>query len=102
MHMNIPGVTREHQLHSGHVIANHILVSFHVAFISSLLNIPPDLYGPDVLRFVFFSHETLISALFWFFCFHAGIAIHEMGHYLQAVKVNALTDTLLPLAKKKI
>ena len=26
-------------LHSGHVIANHILVSFHAAFISSLLNI---------------------------------------------------------------
>jgi enolase len=65
-----------------------------------LLNIPPDLYGPDVLRFVFVSHETLVSALFWFFCFHTGIAIHEMGHYLRAVRVNALTDTLMAPAKR--
>ncbi|MBN2619981.1 hypothetical protein JXB22_02735 [candidate division WOR-3 bacterium] len=87
-------------LYSGHVIANHILVSFHVAFISSLLNIPPDLFGPDVLTFVFVSHETIISALFWLLCFHTGIAVHEMGHYLRAVKVNALTDALMPQAKK--
>jgi enolase len=87
-------------LYSSQVIANHILVSFHVAFISSLLNIPPDLFGPDVLTFVFVSHETIISALFWFLCFHIGIAVHEMGHYLRAVKVNALTDTLMPQAKR--
>ncbi len=89
-------------LHSGHVIANHILVSFHAAFISSLLNIPPDLYGPEVLRFVFTSYETIISVLFWLITFHTGIAIHEMGHYLKAVKVNALKENLLPEAKRNI
>ncbi len=87
-------------LHSGHVIANHILVSFHVAFISSLLNIPADLYGPDVLKFVFTSYETVVSAIFWLISFHIGIAIHEMGHYLRAVKSNALKENLLPEAKK--
>jgi enolase len=87
-------------LHSDHVIANHILVSFHVAFISSLLNIPAQLYGPHVLRFVFTSYETVISIIFWLFTFHTGIAIHEMGHYLKAVRNDALDESLLPQAKK--
>ena len=30
------------RLSEGWVIANHLLVSFHVAFISSVLAIPPD------------------------------------------------------------
>ncbi len=89
-------------LHSDHVIANHILVSFHAAFISSLLNIPQELYGPQVLQFVFTSYETLISAGFWFITFHTGIAVHEMGHYLRAVKVNALKDDLLPAARARM
>lgn len=88
-------------LHSGWVIANHILVSFHVAFISSILSIPAELYGTAVLRFVFFSSDTIISALFWLITFHTGIAIHEMGHYLRAVKLNALKENLLPAAKKR-
>lgn len=89
-------------LHTDHVIANHILVSFHVAFISSLLNIPAQLYGPDVLKFVFVSYETVISAFFWLVSFHTGIAIHEMGHYLSAVRIDALDESLLPAAKKKM
>jgi len=89
-------------LHSDHVIANHILVSFHVAFISSLLNIPAELYGPFVLRFVFISYETLISAFFWLVTFHTGIAIHEMGHYIKAVRADALDESLLAPAKKKM
>ncbi|KPK73267.1 hypothetical protein AMJ87_02210 [candidate division WOR_3 bacterium SM23_60] len=88
-------------LHSGWVIANHILVSFHVAFISSILSIPAELYGTAVLRFVFFSSETIISALFWLITFHTGVAVHEMGHYLRAVKLNALKENLLPAAKKR-
>lgn len=90
----------KHHLHSTHVIANHILVSFHVAFISSLLNIPSDLYGPGVLKFVFGSYETVISACFWLITFHTGVALHEMGHYLRAVKVSALRDDLQLEAKK--
>lgn len=89
------------KLHSGWVIANHILVSFHVAFISSVLCIPKELYGKEVLGFVFTSFDTIISAIFWFISFHTGIAIHEMGHYLRAVKLNAINETILPAAQKR-
>lgn len=89
-------------LHSGWVIANHMLVSFHVAFISSILSIPQGLYGRKVLGFVFTSPETIVSAAFWYISFHTGIAIHEMGHYLCAVRVNALKEHLLPHAQKKL
>ncbi|MEO0228112.1 MAG: hypothetical protein ABIL70_08715, partial [candidate division WOR-3 bacterium] len=89
------------KLHSGWVIANHILVSFHVAFISSVLCIPKGLQGKEVLGFVFTSVDTIISALFWFISFHTGIAIHEMGHYLRAVKLNALNENILPAAQKR-
>ncbi|MGB9721923.1 MAG: hypothetical protein ACPL28_10655 [bacterium] len=89
------------RLHSGWVIANHILVSFHVAFISSVLCIPKGLQGKEVLGFVFTSFDTIISAIFWYISFHTGIAIHEMGHYLRAVKLNALNENILPDAQKK-
>ena len=52
-------------LQEGWVIANHILVSFHVAFISSVLVLPSAAgTKSDVLRFIFVSPETLVSALF--------------------------------------
>ncbi len=89
------------KLHSGWVIANHILVSFHVAFISSVLCIPKGLQGKEVLGFVFTSFDTIISAIFWFVSFHTGVAIHEMGHYLRAVKLNALNENILPAAQKR-
>jgi len=84
------------------VIANHILVSFHVAFISSVLSIPAELKGKGVLGFVFTSPDTIVSAIFWYVSFHTGIAIHEMGHYLQAVRLNALNDNILPQAQKRM
>ena len=88
-------------LEKGWVIANHILVSFHVAFISSLLSIASGVKN-EVLKFIFLSPDTLISAAFlWFVC-HSAIAIHEMGHYLMAVKVNVLNAKLLPQAKEKM
>jgi len=89
------------KLHEGWVIANHILVSFHVAFISSVLSIPSELKGRSVLGFVFTSPDTIVSAAFWYISFHTGIAIHEMGHYLQAVKLNALNESILPRAQKR-
>jgi len=90
------------KLHSGWVIANHILVSFHVAFISSVLCIPAALHGKGVLGFVFTSPDTIISTIFWFLSFHAGIAVHEMGHYLQAVRLNALSEKILPEAQRRM
>jgi enolase len=91
-------------LERGWVIANHILVSFHVAFISSLLSLPPlppESRG-EILKFIFFSPETLISLAFLWFVGHSAIAIHEMGHYLEAVRVNALNAKLLAQAKEKM
>ena len=79
----------------GWVIANHILVSFHVAFISSVLAIPDDATTrAEVLRFIFMSSETLVSALFTYLVFHCAIAFHELGHFLEAARLRALTDSI--------
>jgi len=102
----IPDVSKQvpgYYLEKGWVIANHILVSFHVAFISSVLSLPLDIIGKGkTLKFIFFSPETLISALFLWLTWHTGIAIHEMGHYLKAVKLDALNEKLLPEAKRNL
>lgn len=78
-------------LESGWVIANHKLVSFHAAFISSVLSVPADVEGKlQTLRFMFVSWETIVSLAIWYLSWHIGIAIHEMGHFLEAVKLTAL------------
>jgi len=88
-------------LERGWVIANHKLVSFHAAFISSVLSLPvaaltaaaanPDTnIKLDVLKFMFFSWETIVSLIVLYLSWHIGIAIHEMGHFLTAVKLTAL------------
>jgi enolase len=83
-------------LQEGWVIANHILVSFHVAFISSVLALPStSIFKGEVLRFIFFSPETIVSALFMYVSFHTCIALHEMGHFLTAAKLNALNESIL-------
>lgn len=46
-------------LEKGWVIANHILVSFHVAYISSLLSLPAEIRN-EVLKFIFFSYKVPI------------------------------------------
>ncbi len=90
-------------LNKGWVIANHILVSFHVAFVSSVLSIPGFVQNKaEVLRFMFVSQETIISLIFWYITFHTAIALHEMGHYLAAVRLSALHTTLLSAAQNKM
>ena len=87
-------------LEKGWVIANHILVSFHVAFISSVLCVHEGITSRrDVLQFIFASPETLVSLVFMWFVWHSGIAIHEMGHYLKAARLNTLNEKLLPEAQ---
>jgi len=82
-------------LQEGWVIANHILVSFHVAFISSVLAIPDEAATREaVLRFIFWSPETIVSALFTYAVFHTAIAMHELGHFLEAARLRALTDSI--------
>ena len=82
-------------LQEGWVIANHILVSFHVAFISSVLAIPDTATTREaVLHFIFLSPETIVSAIFTYTVFHAAIALHELGHFLEAARLRALTDSI--------
>jgi len=82
---------RATKLERGWVIANHKLVSFHAAFISSVLSVPADVQGKlQTLRFMFVSWETFVSLIIWYLSWHIGIAIHEMGHFLTAVKLTAL------------
>ncbi|HOZ45918.1 MAG TPA: hypothetical protein PLO37_13275 [Candidatus Hydrogenedentes bacterium] len=90
-------------LEKGWVIANHILVSFHVAFISSVLCLSSEaITKTEVLKFIFVSGETLVSLVFLWFTFHTGVAIHEIGHYLAAVRLNTLNEKLLPEAQAQL
>jgi len=90
-------------LYEGWVIANHILVSFHVAFISSILALPAAAGSKgDVLRFIFVSPETLISALFAYASFHTGIALHEIGHFRAAARLHALNEAILPQVEAQL
>ncbi|MFC2164658.1 hypothetical protein ACFLT2_06660 [Acidobacteriota bacterium] len=83
------------------MIANHILVSFHIAFISSILALPSaEIFKGEVLKFIFVSPETIISALFTYISFHSGIALHEMGHFLTAAKLTALNDSSQEAAER--
>jgi enolase len=82
---------RTTNLERGWVIANHKLVSFHAAFISSVLSVPADVQSKlQTLRFMFVSWETLVSLIIWYLSWHIGIAIHEIGHFLAAVRLTAL------------
>ena len=80
-------------LSEGWVIANHILVSFHMAFISSVLSLPAEAQAKgEVLKFIFASPETIVSTLFLYINFHTAIAIHEMGHAITAARLSALNE----------
>lgn len=97
-------------LERGWVIANHKLVSFHAAFISSVLNLPPAHLREvieaganpkfEVLKFMFLSWETVVSLIILYFSWHVAIAWHEMGHFLTAVKLAALNKDSQERAEK--
>ncbi len=91
------------RLDRGWIIANHKLVSFHAAFLSSLLSISTHVASRyDVLRQMFLSIEVVISCVIWYAAWHCNIAIHEMGHYLEAVKTNNLRPELAGRAEEKL
>jgi enolase len=89
-------------LERGWVIANHKLVSFHAAFISSILSLPAaelqakvaagTTLKSAVLQFMFapWNIEVYISLIILYLSWHIGIAIHETGHFLTAAKLTAL------------
>ena len=96
-----PGETA--RLDRGWIIANHKLVSFHAAFLTSLLSIPLHVSSKfAVMREMFLSVEVVISSVIWYAAWHTNIAIHEMGHYLTAVKTNNLRPELAASAEKKL
>lgn len=91
------------QLDRGWIIANHKLVSFHAAFLTSLLSISTSVASRfDVVRQMFLSAEVLISAAIWYAAWHTNIAIHEIGHYLAAVRTNNLRPELAGPAQEKL
>ena len=91
------------RLDRGWIIANHKLVSFHAAFLTSLLSISPSLTSRfDVLRQMFLSIEVVVSCFIWFVAWHCNIAIHEIGHYIAAVKTNNLRPELAGPAEQKM
>lgn len=103
-------IDRGGRLEEGWVIANHKLVSFHVAFLSSLLMLtgkPSWTAQWDkwaVLNFMFnpIHGEMIISAIILYLSWHLNIAIHELGHYRTAVKTNNLREHYLARAKAKL
>ena len=104
----MPGSTarwRPGMLEEGWVIANHKLVSFHAAFLSSLLSIP-FIVGrrTDVLNFMFnpAEKEVIFSAIIWYLGWHVNIALHELGHYVSAVKTNNLRPELLAEGQRNL
>ena len=91
------------RLDRGWIIANHKLVSFHAAFLTSLLSISTTVASRfDVVRQMFLSAEVLISAAIWYAAWHTNIAIHEIGHYLAAVRTNNLRPELAGPAQEKL
>ena len=99
----VPGLVDTPQLDRGWIIANHKLVSFHAAFLTSLLSISTHVASNfDVIRQMFLSVEVVISSLMWYVSWHSNIAIHEMGHYLTAVKTNNLRPELAGPAEEKL
>ncbi|HET7441608.1 MAG TPA: hypothetical protein VFJ47_09920, partial [Terriglobales bacterium] len=99
----LPATSDMPRLDRGWIIANHKLVSFHAAFLTSLLSIPPQIGSRlNVLRQMFLSVEVLISSVMWYVAWHTNIAIHEIGHYLTAVKTNNLRPELAGPAEKKL
>jgi enolase len=91
------------RLDRGWIIANHKLVSFHAAFLTSLISISPLVNSRvDVIRQMFLSVEVLISCAIWYIAWHTNIAIHEMGHYLEAVRTNNLRPELAGPAQERL
>ena len=101
-------------LEHGWVIANHKLVSFHAAFISSILNLPTKELADkiteghnakfEVLKFMFSpaNYEVWVSLIILYLSWHIAIAIHEMGHFMTAVKLTALNKDSQEKADKAL
>ncbi len=99
----IPRPTDTARLDRGWIIANHKLVSFHAAFLTSLLSISQGIASrTQVVKEMFLPPEVIISAVMWYLAWHINIAVHEIGHYLAAVRTNNLRPELAGPAQEKM
>jgi len=92
-------------LEEGWVIANHKLVSFHAAFLSSLFMLTGTGWTTGkVLAFMFapWKAEVWLSAVIWYLSWHINIAVHELGHYVAAVRTNNLRPEYLETAHRRL
>lgn len=84
-------------LKSGWIMANHKLVSFHAAFLTGLTYLVFELLHAGVVTksavAMFFITEIPLSILLAFITWHTVIAIHEMGHYIEAKKLQVLRSS---------
>ena len=83
------------RLQEGWVIANHILVSFHVAFISSVLALPAE-RDPRRPRSCASSSSARRRSSRRSSCTSASTPaspLHELGHFLAAARLHALNDS---------
>ena len=100
---SLPRSSQMPALDRGWIIANHKLVSFHAAFLTSLMSISSHVSArSEVIRDMFLSVEVLISAAIWYAGWHVNIAVHEIGHYLTAVRTNNLRPELAGPALEKL
>ncbi len=93
------------RLEGGWVLANHILVSFHSAFILSfvhaLLFLPDDIHGSNhILKHIFINPEQLFTFGLFFLTYWVGVWWHERGHYWESVKLLTLKKEALDLAQE--
>lgn len=89
------------RLDRGWIIANHKLVSFHAAFLTSLFSIDGGNRW-QVLQQMFLSAELVVSSVIWYAAWHLNIAIHEIGHYMEAVRTNNLRPDLIAAAQTRM
>ena len=99
---------RAGMLERGWVIANNKLVAFHAAFLSSLFMLTPGEKWEtgSVLSFMFNPldphFELWMSIAVWYLGWHVNIAVHEMGHYVTAVKTSNLRPELMKEAEQNL
>ncbi|MCK4312544.1 MAG: hypothetical protein KAW88_07400, partial [Candidatus Cloacimonetes bacterium] len=76
------------------VLANHVTDSFCEAFIFSVLSLPHGHHSAlDVLKFIFYSYNTIITIAIWFSGVVIAIGWHERGHYIKAIRATTLKKT---------
>ena len=77
------------------VLANHVTDSFCEAFIFSVLSLPHGQHSAlDVLKFIFYSYNTILTVAIWFSGVVIAIGWHEKAHFIKAIKATVLKKNI--------